>query len=193
MPKGRLSFIQRWMSESFAYLDVRCSMFGSNARGFTLLELILVMVIISAVLTMAAPSLRGFFASRKAHDAAAGILSLMRYARSQAITEGCNYRLNLDPDEGTYWLTMDDAGGYAELDTSLGRKFLLPEFTTMEVEMDDDIEQDEGDAEAYIGFYPKGHVDVCTIRIFEQNGDEVDVLALTPVERYHVVVPEEAG
>ena len=187
MPKGQLSFIQ------CRTLNLRCSMFGSTNRAFTLLELILVMVIISAVLSMAAPSLRGFFASRKAHDAAAGILSLMRYARSQAITEGRNYRLNLNPSEGAYWLTVNDAGGYAELDTSLGRRYLLPEFTTMEVEMDGDTEKDEGDSEVYIEFYPKGHVDVCTIRIFDQNGDEVDVLALTPAERYHVMVPEEAG
>jgi prepilin-type N-terminal cleavage/methylation domain-containing protein len=157
-------------------------------KGFTLLELILVMVIISAVLGMAAPSLRGFFASRKAHDAAAGILSLMRYARSQAITEGRSYRLNLDPVEGAYWLTVNEAGGYAELDTDLGRIFLLPELTAMKVETDDDAEKEEGTA--HIEFYPKGHADVCTIRIFEQNGDEVDVLALTPVERYHVVVPK---
>ena len=186
MPKGQLSFIQRWV------LDVRCSMFGSNAKGFTLLELILVMVIISAVLGMAAPSLRGFFASRKAHDAAAGILSLIRYARTQAITEGRNYRLNLDPDDGSYWLTVNDAGGYATLDTDLGRKFLLPEHTTMKVEMDDDDEEDRDVSSEIIEFYPKGQADVCTIRLFDQNDDEVDVLSLSPAERYHVAVPEEA-
>lgn len=175
------------------YATLKPGVWGINARGFTLLELILVMVIITVVLSMAAPSLRGFFASRKAHDAAAGILSLIRYARSQAITEGRNYRLNLNPDEGVYWLTVDEAGGYANLDTDMGRKFLLPEFTSMKLEMDDDTEKDEDESEAYIGFYPKGHVDVCTIRLFDQNGDEVDVLALTPAERYHVVVPEEAG
>jgi len=162
----------------------------SRANGFTLLELILVMVIISVVLGMAAPSLRGFFSSRKAHDAAAGILSLIRYARSQAITEGRNYRLNLDPEEGAYWLTASGAGGYTSLGTELGRKFLLPEFTTMELDMDGDREKDEKASEACIEFYPKGHADVCTIRLFDQNGDEVDVLALTPAERYHVVVPE---
>jgi Tfp pilus assembly protein FimT len=139
---------------------------------------------------MAAPSLRGFFASRKAHDAAAGILSLIRYARSQAITEGWNYRLNLDSGGGAYWLTVNEAGGYANLDTDMGRKFLLPEFTTMELEMEDDTEKDEDAETDYIEFYPKGYADVCIIRLFDQNGDEVDVLARTPAERYHVVVPE---
>jgi prepilin-type N-terminal cleavage/methylation domain-containing protein len=160
-----------------------------RSDGFTLLELILVMVIISAVLGMAAPSLNGFFSSRKAHDAAAGILSLIRYARSQAITEGRNYRLNFNTDEGAYWLTASDAGGYSTLDTEPGRKFLLPEFTTMELVMNSAAEKDKEGPEAYIGFYPKGHADACTIRLFDQNGDEVDVLALTPAERYHVVSP----
>jgi hypothetical protein len=55
--------------------------------------------------------------------------------------------------------------------------------------MDDDAEKDHETSASYIEFYPKGHADVCTIRLFDQNGDEVDVLALTPAERYHVVVP----
>jgi Tfp pilus assembly protein FimT len=54
----------------------------------TLLELILVMVILSTVLAMAAPSLRGFFASRRTQDTAAQILALTQLARSQAICEG---------------------------------------------------------------------------------------------------------
>jgi prepilin-type N-terminal cleavage/methylation domain-containing protein len=165
----------------------------SRTGGFTLLELILVLVIISVLLGMAAPSLRGFFASRKAHDAAAGILSLIRYARSQAITEGRNYRLNLDPDDGVYWLTVNEAGGYAMLNTAIGRKYLLPEYTTMEVQMDDDDSKDDDASHEYIEFYPKGRADVCTIRIFDQSGDEVDVYTETPAERYRVVIPGEAG
>ena len=73
--------------------------------GFTLLELILVMVILSTVLAMAAPSLRGFFGSRKTNDTASQILSLTQFARSQAISEGIIYRLNFDTRERTYWLT----------------------------------------------------------------------------------------
>ena len=59
-----------------------------KVRGFTLLELILVMVILSTVLAMAAPSLSGFFGSRQTHDTAAQILALTQLARSQAISEG---------------------------------------------------------------------------------------------------------
>ena len=83
-------------------------------RGFTLLELILVMVILSTVLAMAAPSLRGFFASRKTHDTAAQILALTQFARSQAISEGIVYRLNFDTRQRTYWLTAQQAGGEPE-------------------------------------------------------------------------------
>src|SRR3972149_3661562 len=78
---------------------VRCNMQSERSVGFTLLELILVMVILSTVLAMAAPSLRGFFASRQIQDAAAQILALTQFARSQAVSEGTTYRLNFDPDE----------------------------------------------------------------------------------------------
>ena len=59
-----------------------------NAAGMTLLELILVMLILSTVLAMAAPSLRGFFTSRRIDDAAAQILALTQFARSQADQRG---------------------------------------------------------------------------------------------------------
>ncbi|MBM4024858.1 MAG: prepilin-type N-terminal cleavage/methylation domain-containing protein, partial [Planctomycetes bacterium] len=62
-------------------------------RGMTLLELILVLIILSTVLALAAPSLRGFFASRRIDGAAAQILALTQWARSQAVSEGIVYRL----------------------------------------------------------------------------------------------------
>ena len=48
----------------------------NHDRGFTLIELILVMVILCTVLGMAGPSLRGFFSQRQVEDAAASIPEL---------------------------------------------------------------------------------------------------------------------
>ena len=94
---------------------------ASRGGGFTLLELILVLVLISTVLALAAPSLRGFAQGRKVHDAAAHMLAVARMASAQAVAEARVYRLNFDADEGAYWLTARFEGTFEELGTEFGR------------------------------------------------------------------------
>ena len=156
-------------------------------KGFTLLELILVMVIISTVLAMAAPSLRGFFSSRKTHDAAANILSLIRFARSQAITEGHTYRLNFDSDKGIYWLTSNEEGAFDMLNNEFGREFLLPDDTTVELEKEDD----KKGAEKYISFFPQGRAETGTITLTDRSGDEIEITSPSPAEEYRILESEE--
>ena len=50
-----------------------------------MLELILVLIIMCTVLAMAAPSLRGFFSSRKIADVAEQILALTHYAKMRGV------------------------------------------------------------------------------------------------------------
>lgn len=157
--------------------------------GFTLLELILVMVIISTVLAMAAPSLRGFFSSRKIHDAAANILSLVRYARSQAISEGLTYRLNIDSEKGVYWLTSNREGAFSELNKEFGREFLLPADTTVKLEKEDDKTK----AEKYIAFFPQGMAETGTITLTDRSGDVIEITSPSPAETYRIVESEETG
>jgi prepilin-type N-terminal cleavage/methylation domain-containing protein len=97
------------------------------AAGFTLLELVLVMLLVSLVMGMAAPSLRGFLIGRKSADAAAQVLALAHYARTQAVSAGAVCRLNVDPAARVYWLTMEKGGRFQELGTEFGRRFSLPE------------------------------------------------------------------
>ncbi|HVE27996.1 MAG TPA: prepilin-type N-terminal cleavage/methylation domain-containing protein, partial [Sporichthya sp.] len=76
----------------------------THPAGFTLLELILVMAIIAIIVAMASPMLRGFGEARRADNCAAEIVALSDWARTQAITRGAAFRLNLDPNSRTYWL-----------------------------------------------------------------------------------------
>ena len=158
--------------------------------GFTLLELILVMVIISTLLAIASPSLRGFFSSRKTHDAASNILSLMKLARSFSISEGRIYRLNLDPDSASYWLTAVEQGVYKNLNNEFGRKFLLPEDTSLKLEKEADITRTN---EQYIDFYPEGRVQPGLVSLTDRRGDVVEIMSASPLERYHIVIPEETA
>lgn len=151
-------------------------------RGFTLLELILVMVILSTVLAMAAPSLRGFFGSRQTHDTAAQILALTQLARSQAVSEGIVYRLNFDTRQRTYWLTAQQSGTFEELKTEFGRIFTLPKDMVMELE---GIEEE--DMEKFLVFTPQGTVTAGTIRLIDRGGRALEVTCPTVTESYFIV------
>lgn len=156
-----------------------------DTRGFTLLELILVMVILSTVLAMAAPSLRGFFASRRTHDTAAQILALTQLARSQAISEGTIYRLNFDTRERTYWLTAQRAGVFEKLKTGFGQVYTLAKDMNVELE---DLDEDEDDV--FLEFTPQGTVTAGTVRIIDRRGRAIEVTCPTVTESFSVVESE---
>lgn len=151
-------------------------------KGFTLLELILVMLILSTVLAMAAPSLRGFFTSRKIHDTAAQILALTQLARSQAISEGIIYRLNFDTRERTYWLTAQQSGAYKIPQTGFGRKYELPKDMVLELE---DVVQEEKDV--FLSFTPQGTVTPGTVRLIDKRGQALEVTCPTVTESFSIV------
>jgi len=159
-----------------------------RVEGFTLLELILVMVILSTVLALAAPSLRGFFASRKTHDTAAQILSLTQLARSQAISEGIVYRLNFDTRESTYWLTAQQAGIFEELKTEFGRVFTLPKDVIMELE---DLDREDG--ETFLKFTPQGTVTAGTVRLIDRAGRALEIMCPTVTEAFSIVECEQSN
>jgi len=153
----------------------------------TLLELVLVMVILSTVLAMAAPSLRGFFASRRGDDTAAQILALTQFARSQAISEGIVYRLNFDTQERAYWLTVQKAGTFEPLETGFGQVFSVPKDLALELE---DIEQDGSDV--FLAFTPFGTVTAGTIRLIDRRGRTLEIACPTVTESFSVVESRQA-
>ncbi len=156
------------------------------AAGFTLLELVLVMVIICTVLAMAAPSLRGFFASRQTADAAAQIVALTHLARSRAVAEGRLYRLNLDVEAGTYRLTVQEGGTFRNLGSEFGRLFSLPDGTLASWEA-----PAEAVSRGYIQFYPSGRTEPATVRLTGRRGKIVEITCLSPMELFRVVIPGE--
>ena len=154
--------------------------------GFTLLELVLVMVIICTLLGAASPSLRGFFVSRKTDDTAARIAATTRLARSRAISEGRVYRLNFDLRERTFFLTVLDEGGFRQIESSLGVPFRLPE------EVQVSIAGAYG-SRAYLDFFPDGRTETATIRVTDVKGGVAEVICAAPTEAFVVRQPGKEG
>jgi type II secretion system protein H len=150
-------------------------------RGMTLLELILVLLIMSTVLAMAAPSLRGFFASRKIDDAAAQILALTKLARSLAISQGVMYRLNFNVRDCSYWLTAQKAGAFEPLDTEMGQTYTLPKDIKLELE---DIEQKDRDV--FLAFTPHGTMTAGIVRLIDKSGRTLEVICPSVTESFSI-------
>jgi type II secretion system protein H len=84
---------------------------GKGKLGFTLMELVLVMLIIALMSAVAAPALIRFAAGREVDNYGRSLVAAARYAREASISEARVYRLNLDEKSGRFWLTADAGGG----------------------------------------------------------------------------------
>src|SRR2546428_7569496 len=104
---------------------------ATGRRGFTLLELIVVMLVLSVLFAMVAPSLSGFGAGRAAEQTASQIVTLSRWAREQAITEGRSYRLDFDPSNPIYFVTAATGAGFQRVGVDFGRDFTIPDGVTL--------------------------------------------------------------
>ena len=158
------------------------------AGAFTLLELIAVLVLISTVLAIAAPSLRGFVHGRQTADAAAQILALTHLARSRAASGGCVHRLNVDSEAGTYWLTMQRAGAFVEIGRGHGRLYRVPKGASIAV----DTLLDDGSV-SYVQFYPDGRCDPATVELTGGRGDVLQVTCPSASQRFRILSRAEGG
>jgi Tfp pilus assembly protein FimT len=116
-------------------------------------------------------------------------VALAHYARTRAIADAFTYRLNLDTDQNTYWLTAQTGGAFATLPSEFGRVFSLPEGTVAQW-------QTPGSASAngWIPFYPDGRTEATTVRLMGRQGDIFDIVCSSPAEQFRVVAaPTEAS
>ena len=89
-------------------------------RGFSLLEILMVMVLIAATGLLAAGAMTGGFDRLALHSTAKQIASELRHARVQAIATGTPQSFVIDP-RAHAWQSAEDRGG--EIPPKLGVRF----------------------------------------------------------------------
>ena len=119
-------FARAWLPA----LRGRCVSQSGRRRGFTLIELIIVMTLLLIVVGVGFPSLRNFFHGRTLDSEARRFLTLTRYAQSRAVSEGVPMVLWVDVRERTYGLQAQ--AGYLDTD-SKAVEYELEEDLQMEV------------------------------------------------------------
>lgn len=151
--------------------------------GFTLIELILVLVLIAIITTAATPALRGFTQRGSLDDAAAALLALTQQAQTRSAHESVPYRIVFNLDAHTAWLEKIGDEGYELIDTT----GIEPVTWNRELTVASDIEPDIYQL-LIINFEPTGLVTPGNI-VLEQNHHLLALTCDAATERYRLVTP----
>jgi prepilin-type N-terminal cleavage/methylation domain-containing protein len=151
----------------------------SNERGYTLVELVVVIVILGIVLSLAVPAIRDAMVNDSLDAATRRLVGTARELRNEAVREQVDCILHLDLDGGRYWVESsdmtaekrDDAEGRAvELPAGVriaGVAFLAREMQT--------------DGEATITFFRRGYTQPAIVRLGKE--ERLTNLAILPFGR----------
>jgi len=149
--------------------------------AFTLIELVLVMLLITIAMAIAAPSLRNFWKGNRVKDAGEQLAYITRLARTQAISDGAIYRLGIDPNGDGYALYKQQAEGFVLIPSD---NFALPEETHVEVTKAD------GSGADHIDFYPNGRTEPASIRLSAAGYNDIILTCPSPTESFSLVAGE---
>ncbi len=142
----------------------------SHVRGFTLIELIVVMAVLTAVLAISAPALSRFVRGRSLQEEANRFLALTHYARSEAISRSVPMVLWLDRDLGEYGLAP--MTGY-EYEDALPIEYELEDGLRIEI---DEMNLETTVEEPMILYWPDGTVDELSLNaVWFRDDDETGI------------------
>ena len=113
---------------------------------------------------------------------------MTQYARTKSVAEARTYRLNLDAQSGTYWLTAQTGGAFVALPSEFGRVFTLPEGTTAQWEAPDDT-----DTLGWIPFFPEGRTEEAALRLTGRRGEALGIVCSSPAEQFRIVSATEGS
>ena len=86
------------------YLHNEGNLYLLTSKGFTLIEVMIVLALIAILSSIAMPSLRGFAASTRLKSTAHAIRDMLSFARDMAITEQAAHLVVFDLTANRYWL-----------------------------------------------------------------------------------------
>lgn len=122
----------------------------SFPQGFTLVEVLLAVVILSVIAGLAVPNFSRGYRRFRLKKAAGDLAYAMRYAQSRAVVKNRQVKLEFDSEFSGYRLweeIVDGAPAFQKMTGRFGKFFNLPEGL-----------KTEGDVSA-VSFYPDGSMD----------------------------------
>jgi len=171
----------------------------AGRRGFTLVELIAVMVLLLTVASLVTPRMSAFFRGRALSGEAQRVLSLLHYARSQAATEAVPVVVWFDPVRLAYG--VEPAPGFGGLGEVRRLEFTLEPSLRVEVavtgpelvsEQDDERLGLAGDRPA-IRFNPDGFPDPAApprVVLRQNEGSALEIALTANRLGYEIRIPD---
>ncbi|HSM92738.1 MAG TPA: prepilin-type N-terminal cleavage/methylation domain-containing protein [Anaeromyxobacteraceae bacterium] len=187
----------------------------THARGFTLIELMIVMTVVALLAAAAGPALGGLTGA-DARKAAGELSGSMRWLFDSASVRHATCRLVLSPAERSFWAecakgrttierdpekvkeaaggeggaqASGDAAGFARFEDPIVRKRELPGGTAFKrIRIDGREPATEGET-AYVHFFPGGRAQAASVTI--ADGDHVYTVRLEPFTGHARVVAGE--
>ncbi|MFH1655809.1 MAG: prepilin-type N-terminal cleavage/methylation domain-containing protein [Candidatus Omnitrophota bacterium] len=132
----------------------------SLLRGFTFIELLLVVIILGAIVGLSVPRFSKTYSNLLLSDKSHNLTYLMRYAQARSIAERTNYSLNFDQARSRYWLMKrsdSQDNEFVRLQGKFGRVFNINENLKLDCESE------------IIIFYPDGKMDKVNIYLSNSN------------------------
>jgi prepilin-type N-terminal cleavage/methylation domain-containing protein len=154
-------------------------------RGFTLLELILVMLIIGLMLTVVVPSMGGLLKSQRLDQCARTVAGMLKEARVRAAADAMAYRLVIDTEDNTCWLEALTPTGFARPAWSVGKILELGDDLTLDLEGGS-----EDGTLLTVRVEPDGMAELAQVTITRtRDGEQRAVYCPTPTEAFVIGRP----
>jgi prepilin-type N-terminal cleavage/methylation domain-containing protein len=180
----------------------RARMADDERRGFTLVELIVVMAMLAAIMSVAAPRLSRFFAGRGLDLEAGRLLALTRYSQNHAVSSGYPMVLWIDVNQGAYGMREQSTFRPGDQTLQSRMTFLdeysaerpLQYFLAKDLELYLDNQERHTNGVATIIFYPDGSIDENSLKLFFiRDKDQKAVPLVQTRNRMHYEISDQTN
>lgn len=159
--------------------------FPQSCAGFTLIELVVVIFLLSTMLFFAAPRLQGLVGANENKKISRWIMLKSQALKAKAVQNQKRYILHVGLDSGRIWVTDESMSEEAVLDAEENGEQLSEELRITDVEYPEQGKVSIGIAD--ICFYKEGYSDKVLIHIEDDDYNRFTFLIepfLSKVRRY---------
>ena len=167
---------------------------GRDLRGFTLIELMVVMVLISTLTAFALPKISSTLFADQLKSTARRFIGIVAEAGSEARAKRTRVTLRYDPAAHVF-TTAPVAGTARDKQAHRYPRVKVPDSVQV-VDISTAHGGDESVGQLYIAFSPLGYVDKTIVHLRNDDGDELSIalspfLGVTRILEGHVTLEED--
>lgn len=144
-----------------------------RSSGFTLIEILLVVLILAVIVAAAIPRFEGTFKQMQARSCAQKIYQLALFAKERAILENSDYKLKYDSDKNKIYILKKVGDQFKPLESRLGKSIQLRQSITLKWNR----------SSKEILFTPNGESDKVEIHLNLNNNRLFTIIVGNPIGR----------